>query len=340
MLDSGGRLMTGDRLTPLLARLQDADNRIAMGLPTHLVDRLPVESHDHVADLVSKSPEALAGIVENKSASQPRRFFSGQLLALLGDPRIKPDMPAMVDIPTATIQVGLDPQSVDSVLHRRAPHGLQRDWLLKECPRHHVQVKAFRMMRYPITNYEYHRFLADTEYSTLPTSWRFGRYPHELANHPVWSVNEAAAGMYASWLSHRLGQRFRLPTDAEWEYAASGGDDREYPWGNEFELDAANTVEAGPLSTTPVGMYPAGRSPFGVDDLAGNVEELAVGDYAPYPSGIRINGDLTTGQRTYRVTRGGSFTRFSDLAHCRRRHCWSAPHRLYAIGFRLVESGN
>jgi toxoflavin biosynthesis protein ToxD len=340
MLDSGGCLMTDDRLTLLLARLHDADDRIAMGLPQQVVDRLPVESRDCVGDLVGLSPDVLAGIVEDGSAGQPRRFFSGQLLALLGDPRIRPDMPVMVDIPAATVHVGLDPRSVDSVLHRRAPHGLQRDWLLQECPRHQVHVPAFRIMRYPITNCEYQRFLADTQYSSLPTSWRFGRYPHELANHPVWSVDEAAAGMYASWLSQRLGQRFRLPTEAEWEYAASGGDDREYPWGNEFNRDAANTVEAGPLSTTPVGMYPTGRSPFGVDDMSGNVEELVVGDCASYPGGIRVNGDLTTSRRTYRITRGGSFTRFSDLAHCRRRHCWDAPHRLHAIGFRLVESAN
>jgi formylglycine-generating enzyme required for sulfatase activity len=338
MLDSGGRLMTGDRLTPLLARLQDADDRIAMGLPQQVVDRLPVDSHGYVADVVGMSPEMLAGMVEDRSASLPRRFFSGQLLALLGDPRIRPDMPAMADIPAATVHVGLDPRSVDSVLHHRTPRGLQRDWLLKECPRRQVQVQAFRMMRYLITNREYHSFLADTGYSALPTSWRFGRYPHELANHPVWSVDAAAARMYASWLSHRLGRRFRLPTEDEWEYAASGGDDREYPWGNEFDHDAANTVETGPLSTTPVGMYPAGRSPFGVDDLAGNVEELVAGDYAPHPGGTRINDNVVAGRHTYRVTRGGSFTRFADLAHCRRRHCWSAPHRLYATGFRLVES--
>jgi toxoflavin biosynthesis protein ToxD len=281
MFDSGGRLRSGDQLTGLLDRLQDADDRIAMGLPQQVVDRLPVESHGYVGDLVGMSPEVLAGMVEDVSQSRPRRFFGGQLLALLGDPRITPDTPAMVDIPAATVHVGLDPRSVDSVLHRRAPHGLQRDWLLKECPRHQVHVPAFRMMRYPVTNYEYRQFLADTEYSVLPTSWRFGRYPHELANHPVWSVDEAAAGMYASWLSQRLGRRFRLPTEAEWEYAASGGDNREYLWGNEFHSDAANTVEAGPLSTTPVGMYPAGRSPVGVDDLAGNVEELVVAGYAP-----------------------------------------------------------
>lgn len=94
----------------------------------------------------------------------------------------------------------------------------------------------------------------------------------------MWSVSKAAASMYASWLSQRLGRRFWLPTEAEWEYAASGGDDREYPWGNIFHPDATNTAEAGPLSTTPVGIYPTGRSPFGVDDMASNVQAYVTDD--------------------------------------------------------------
>jgi toxoflavin biosynthesis protein ToxD len=209
---------------------------------------MPVESREYVGALVNKSPQVLAGIVEDKSASQPRRCFVGQLLALFGDPRIKLDMLAMVDIPDATINVGLGPRSVDSVLKQWAPYGLKRDWLLKECPRHQVHVPAFRTVCYPI---EYHRFLADTDYSSLPTSWQFGRYPHERAHPPVWSVSKAATSMYASRLPQRLGRRFRLPTEAESEYVDSGGDDREYLWGNEFHPDAANIAEAGLLSTTP-----------------------------------------------------------------------------------------
>jgi toxoflavin biosynthesis protein ToxD len=327
------------RPTDVVSSHEEHD-RVAMGLPQRLVDRLPVDSREYTADLVNESPQVLAGIVEDASQSQPRRFFSGQLLALLGDPWINPDMPAMVDIPAATVNLGLDARSVDSVLHQWAPYGLQRDWLLKECPRHQAHVPAFRMMRFPVTNYEYQRFLADTDYSSLPTSWQFGRYPHERANHPVWSVSAAAASMYASWLSHRLRQRFRLPTEAEWEYAARGGDDRQYPWGNDFHPDAANTVETGPLSTTPVGMYPTGRSPFGVDDMSGNVEEFVADGCAAYLNGIRMDDDSTAAGHTYRVTRGGSFTRFGDLARCWRRHGWHAQHHLHAIGFRLVESGN
>jgi hypothetical protein len=144
--------------TPLLISSHDPDDRLAIGLLDRVVDRLPVDPGNCVGEMAGKSPLALASIVEDESKSVSCRFFSGQLLALLGDLRIKPDMPAMVDIPSATIDVGLGRRSVDPVLEQWAPYGLQRDWLLKECPRPRVYVRAFRMMRYPVTNYEYHAF--------------------------------------------------------------------------------------------------------------------------------------------------------------------------------------
>jgi formylglycine-generating enzyme required for sulfatase activity len=186
-----------------------------------------------------------------------------------------------------------------------------------------------------VTNHEYRQFLAETGSSFFPTSWIFGVYPAHAANHPVWTVSAEAADAYARWLSNRTGRSFRLPTEAEWEYAASGGDGREYPWGEGFDPARANTVEGGPLTTTPVGAYPGGRSPLGVDDLAGNVEEWVSTTYAPYPGGELVRDHLNGDGDTYRVTRGGCFTRFGDLARCQRRHGRSkAP--IYAVGFRLA----
>ncbi|PRY38905.1 formylglycine-generating enzyme family protein [Umezawaea tangerina] len=315
----------------------DADDRVAMGLPHRLVTRVPADSAGHLAELVPLPADELVGIVESESVETSRRYFAGQLLALLGDPRIRPDDPAMVDIPGGATAIGLPEEEVDAVLRRWGPYGVQRDWIVKECPRHEVEVAPFRMMRFPVTNLEYHRFLSDTGHWPVPTSWQFGAYPHERANHPVWTVSETGAEAFADWSSRRLGRALRLPTEAEWEYAACGGDDRAYPWGAEFRPDAANTVEAGPLTTTPVGMYPMGRSPFGLDDLAGNVEEIVADSYAPYPGGVAVADDLTSGDPQYRVARGGSFTRFGDLARCRRRHGWYRDRYMYAVGFRLVE---
>ena len=101
--------------------------------------------------------------------------------------------------------------------------------------------------------------------------------------------------------------------------------------------DRGNTVEAGPLDTTPIGIYPAGSSPFGVQDMAGNIEEFVANDYHPYPRGVPVEDDLSRAHGSYRVARGGSFTRFGDLARCSRRHGFYG-RAYYAIGFRLAET--
>jgi toxoflavin biosynthesis protein ToxD len=74
--------------------------------------------------------------------------------------------------------------------------------------------------------------------------------------------------------------------------------------------------------------------------MAGNVQEYVAGHYAPYPDTIRTDDDLTTARQTHRITRGGSFTTFGDLARCRRRHRLHTQQQLNAIGFRLAESDN
>src|SRR5262249_259109 len=140
-------------------------------------------------------------------------------------------------------------------------------------------------MRYPVTNQEYRQFLDETGHTSLPTSWVFGAFPSDRANHPVYTITPGDAEAYAGWLSVRTGRRFRLPTEVEWEYAARGRDEREFPWGDSFDAAKANTVELRLLSTTPVGMFSQGASPFGLLDLAGNVEEYVADVYEPYPGG-------------------------------------------------------
>lgn len=324
-----------------LPRVHDPNrlpDRAAMGLPGALVERLPHDVFGRHADLFRASPPDLAGLCEDPSVPFERRYAAGSLLGLLGDPRIRPDDPVMVDVPAATVGIGLDEPRVAEVVDRWRAVGVIDDWIRKECPRHTVRVDAFRIARYPVTNAEYRVFLADTGAEALPTSWEFGRYPVDRANHPVWTVRPEHADAYAGWLAARTGRRFRLPTEAEWEYAAGGGRrDHDYPWGAAFLPDHANTVESGPLTTTPVGVYPAGRTVFGADDMAGNTEEFVADDFLPYPGGADIADDLLRAAGGYRVARGGSFTRFGDLARCSRRHGWF-DRRIYAIGFRLAET--
>jgi formylglycine-generating enzyme required for sulfatase activity len=262
--------------------------------------------------------------------------MAGTLLGFLGDPRIRPENPAMVTIPAGETLIGTPESDIPGIAAAWSEVGVREDWLAKEVPRHHRVVDTFNIAMYPVTNVEYERFMRHTG-ARPPTSWRFGVYPPDRANHPVWTVRAEDADAYAAWLSVRTGRSFRLPTEIEWEYAASGGDGRQFPWGDRFLPNHANTVDDGPLSTTPIGTYPTGRSPFGLEDIAGNVEEYTADEYRPYPGGAYISDDLVRDRAGYRVTRGGSFTRYGDLARCARRHGWY-EREMYAVGFRLAES--
>jgi toxoflavin biosynthesis protein ToxD len=311
--------------------------RVAMGLPATLEDRLGADVLARHSDLLNCSAEDLVTTLESRIETMDRRFAAGTVLAFIGDPRIRPLEPPMIVQPSGRATLGLAAGQAEAVAARWRHVGVLTEWIEKECPQYVAEIEPFALGRFPVTHLEFRAFLEDTDSLWLPTAWTLGTYPAHLANHPVWTVPPEAADAYAAWLSQRTGRRFRLPTEAEWEYAASLDDGREFPWGGDFEPQRANTVECGPLSTTPVGMYPLGRTATGLDDMAGNVEEYTADLYRAYPGGEHIRDDLQMAQGDYRVARGGSFTRYGDLARCRRRHGWfQSP--IYAMGFRLAES--
>jgi len=291
-----------------------------------------------VARFLAVSPAELVAVLGDVGASAGERLAAGTLLALVGDPRIDPMRPDLVDIPGGTFRMGLDEGRVDAVTAAWAAFGVERPWIAKEAPAHPVTLAPYRLGRFPVTNAEYLAFVLARPEAPRPSGWAHGTFPWAQANHPVHTLPPEAADAYAAWLAGATGRGFRLPTEAEWEFAATGGDEREFPWGDDWDPHRANTAEAGPLSTTPVGAYPTGRSPFGIEDLGGNVEEYVADDYWPYPGGAVVADDLVDlhGER-YRIARGGSFARHGDLARCRRRHGWyHSPH--YAMGFRLAET--
>ncbi|MGD9792267.1 MAG: formylglycine-generating enzyme family protein [Acidimicrobiia bacterium] len=291
-----------------------------------------------VAVLVAMDASSLIGVLSDPSSAFAQRLAAATIVSLIGDPRFDALAPDMVDVPAAIVSIGLDSDRIDAVAARWAHVGVERSWIAKEAPAHRLHVEAFRIGRYPVTNAEYLQFVLAVPEAPRPTAWAHGTFPWASANHPVYSLPTHAPGQYTTWLSTQTGRQFRLPTEAEWEYASTGGDDREFPWGNEWDPARANTAEAGPLTTTPVGIYHEGCSPFGLHDLAGNVEEYVSDAYAPYPGGEHIDDDLTALYPDgYRIARGGSYARHGDLARCRRRHGWY-PSDHYAMGFRLAET--
>jgi len=314
-------------------------DRERLGLPDHYlgmrVDTLLIDAH---ARLQHDSPQLLLSTLKSGQCTLVERIAAGNLLALGGDPRLNVDQPDMIHIPAGATEIGLSSKAVDQVLAQYGGLGLKRAWIEKECPAHTVRLEAFNIARYPVTNFEYRVFLLDTKHAELPSSWTFRRYPLERANHPVYTVSTASAVAYAHWLATRTGRRFRLPSEAEWEWAAAGPQRREFPWGNYYNVELANTAETGLFNTSPVGAFVGGESPFGVSDMAGNVEEYVSDLYAPYPGGSVIHDHLSMQNGSYHVARGGSFARFRDLARTRRRHGHNSKSATYAMGFRLAES--
>jgi len=314
-------------------------DRERLGLPDRYVrPRLAAALVQAFVEQRARSVESWLDTLASVATTLAQRIASGNLLALLGDPRIDTLRPTMLDIPGGHVRIGLDPRDVGAVLNRFSGLGLDRSWIEKECPRHCVRLDAFRLARYPVTNAEYRDFLLATQHPELPSSWAFRQFPQERANHPVYTVTSASADAYVQWLSRCTGRDFRLPTESEWEWAAGGPQGLEFPWGADFDADLANTAETGLFGTSPVGAFVGGESPFGVADLAGNVEEYVAGDYAAYPGGLCIADHLVQIHGQYRVARGGSFARFRDLARTRRRHGHNPRSATYAMGFRVAES--
>ena len=315
------------------------DDRERLALPDRYVagrfEQALVASN---AECRGKSVEILIEKLDSIKSTLATRITCGNLLALIGDPRINVYNPLMIDIPSSEVKIGIPFDEVSYVLEQFTGLGLNRTWIEKECPSHIVKINSYRIARYPVTNFEYREFLLDTGHKEIPSSWHFRQFPQERSNHPVYTISPESADAYALWLTKHTDRKFRLPTEAEWEFAAAGPDRLEFPWGSFFDADLANTAETGLLSSSTVGVFVGGESVFGLSDVAGNVEEYVSDTYKAYPGGAFVSDHLVEIHGSYRVARGGSFARFRDLARTRRRHGHNPKSVTYAMGFRLAES--
>lgn len=144
---------------------------------------------------------------------------------------------------------------------------------------------------------------------------------------------------YAQWLAERTGDPWRLPSEVEWEKAArwdaATGIARIYPWGGAFDARRCNSREGEKGKTTPVGSYPAGASPCGAHDMAGNVWEWTNSPYQPYPY-VATDEREQTNSTDNRVLRGGSWYYFARIARAACRIS-DRPANRYD-GFRLVRA--
>lgn len=161
--------------------------------------------------------------------------------------------------------------------------------LLKE----QVSLKNFYIDKFPVTNDQFRRFMVETNYHKRPhfidtSTWGA---PHQ----PIVGIDWEDATAYAEWTGKRL------PTEKEWEKAARGTDGRLFPWGNDLGEIRCNCFEAGLRCTSEVGSFPDSASPFGVQDMAGNVWEMTTDHWDEQSLAMR-GGAYLTYQYFCRVT--------------------------------------
>jgi formylglycine-generating enzyme required for sulfatase activity len=201
---------------------------------------------------------------------------------------------------------------------------------------HPVYTAAFALARYPVTNAAYQSFVAASDYR-LPRDWRDNGIAEMLHDHPVTNISWCDALAYCRWLSAITDRDYRLPTEAEWEKAARGEAAQIYPWGNEFDKARCNTWEAGMGRTVAVDAHPAGGSPYGVQDMVGNVWEWCSSVFADYPYRAD-DGREDLAAEGWRALRGGSWLDYEWGARAARRLSGQPDYASRNTGFRVAQS--
>ncbi len=228
-----------------------------------------------------------------------------------------------------------------------------------EMPAQRLLVSDFFIMRYPVTNAQYARFMEATGHRP-PLFWEGVSCPAGEENNPVVGVSYYDAIAFCAWAAEETGLPVRLPTEPEWEKAARGPQVRLYSWGNEWKKGVCNTNEEKLNRTSPVGQYsPVGDSPYGVGDMGGNVQEWCSSLFGPYPydpadgreahvydlhnqdllpklleTGCTSMPESDEASFGKTVIRGGSWREGKFQSRCAYRS-WAAPmHRSDDTGFR------
>ena len=246
---------------------------------------------------------------------RPRPWRAGEMF------RDCPTCPQLVAVPAGTFRMGCV-----------SGRGCVGD----ELPLREVRVDAFALSKYEVTFEEYERFASATGHRQ-PSDWGWGG-----GSRPVTGVSWEDATAYAKWLSEATGERYRLPSEAEWEYAARAGTRTEFSWGENIGRNRANCDGCGSPwdddETAPVGSFRVNA--WGLHDMHGNASEWVADcwheSYARAPSdGLAW---LSGGDCGRRVSRGGSWLGLPKFLRSAKRARIVAGRRFAYVGFRVARN--
>ena len=259
----------------------------------------------------------------------------------------------MVLVPAGEFWMGSTAAEIDRACKQGGGIGCENQ-SKKELPRHRVDLDAFYLDRYEVTNAFFERFVTATGHRTTAeregfayalrgpqwnkvsgASWHAPSGPGSSAapDHPVVQVSWDDASAYCRWAGKRL------PTEAEWEKAARSTDGRQYPWGEQWDRARANVNEnPGRGTTAPVGSYPNGVSPYGAQDMAGNVWEWVADWYvSDYYGASEVRDPRGPDSGATRIVRGGAWvTEDRRMLRCAWRHIVPPDTYSYSLGFRIA----
>jgi hypothetical protein len=330
---------------PLFVATQYADVRDGRLPPTNLIERIGrvvprraehgrelhasperVETIDIPPAEVPETRRRCIEIIFDSDKSPAERAEAGRILGHIGDPR-----PG----------VGVRSDGLPQIEWHEVAGG---EFVYQSGG--HLALSKFLIAEYPVTFAQFQSFI-DAEDGFQAAQWWKGlaKRPNEpgkqrwpIANHPRENVSWYDAVAFCRWLSAKLKEKIRLPTEQEWEKAARGTDARAYPWGDSYSSGDANVDETqNKISsaylerTTAVGIFPSNLSPYGAFDMSGNVWEWCMNDFQD-PANATVEGIAP------RVLRGGSWYASAQSAQTTARHKEDPSSRLSSVGFRLVRT--
>jgi formylglycine-generating enzyme required for sulfatase activity len=251
--------------------------------------------------------------------------------------------PELVLLPTGRFQMG-------SPEHERTiamAAGSQKGWLARELPQHWVGIeKPVAMGRYPVTVGEWRVFVRASGWRQGgEVNWEAPGFPQTDA-HPVVGINWHDAQDYVRWLSEATGHRYRLPSEAEWEYACRAGTRTAFSFGDTISTEQANydgnfTYNGGARGeyrrgTTPAGMFPPNS--WGLFDMHGNVWEWVQDVVHDNYEGAPLDGSAweAGGDQARRILRGGSWLYNPRYLRSALRNGFSSALSNDIVGFRVV----
>lgn len=335
-------VVTAGIIQSLLTRLRNASPEKFDDLTQELLQEGDTTSH-RAALLIAKAGGISAQVEQRVCRAALATIEEGQLpiaerqdaasvLSRFGEPR---DLAALVDVPASTITLG-------SNTHPNSQ------------PSHTLHIDAFRISAFPVTIQQYAAFAAATSRPWASPD----HHDQSKQNFPATDLTWHDAVAYCKWLTTcwrsngaiRENEQVRLPSEPEWEKAASGEQNSSdlagclYPWGTQWHNDASNSEETGLNQPCAVGLFPKGRSIYGCHDMAGNIwewcstlwgEDMAAPSYC-YPWRDDGREALEAKPEVRRVLRGGCFSSGRLKANCTYRGSLEPGGYWRGNGFRVV----